>query len=100
MIVRILRARVRKEHAYDFRVRALEKLVAARKVEGIIDARLVTQAGPVDHEFVFITRWPGMDPLYAWAGGRDLLARPVYFAGLDEYLEAFDIQHYVEVEPD
>jgi heme-degrading monooxygenase HmoA len=100
MIVRILRARVRTEHAYEFRKRALAKLVAARKVDGIIDARLVTQAGAVDHEFVFITSWPSMDPLYAWAGSRDLLARPVFFAGLDEFLDAFDIQHYVEVDPD
>jgi heme-degrading monooxygenase HmoA len=98
MIVRILRARVRKERAYDFRERALEKLHAVRQVDGVIDARLMTQAGPVDHEFIFITRWPSMDPLYAWAGSRDLLARPVYFADLAEYLDEFDIQHYVEVE--
>jgi heme-degrading monooxygenase HmoA len=99
MITRVLRARVRKERAYDFRARALEKLEAARKVDGIIDARLMTQAGPVDHEFLFITRWPSMDPIYAWTGGKDLLARPVFFADLEEYLDEFDIQHYVEVEP-
>ena len=100
MIVRILRARVRAEHAYEFRERALAKLLAARNVEGIIDARLVTQAGPLDHEFVFISRWPSMDSLYAWAGSKDLLARPVFFAGLEGFLDSFDIQHYVEVEPD
>lgn len=100
MIIRILRARVRKERAYEFRERALEKLAAARRVEGLIDARLMTQAGPVDHEFVFISRWPSMEPLYAWAGGKDLLARPIYFAGLEDYLVEFDIQHYVELEPD
>jgi heme-degrading monooxygenase HmoA len=100
MIVRILRARVRSERAYAFRERALKKLEAARLVDGIIDARLMTQAGPTEHEFVFITRWPSMDQLYAWAGGQDLLARPIYFADLEEFLVEFDIQHYVEVVPD
>ena len=98
MIIRILRARVRSERTFEFRGRALEKLVAARAVDGLIDAQLVTQAGPAEHEFLFITRWPSMDPLYAWAGGKDLLAKPIYFSGLDEYLVDFDIQHYVDVE--
>ena len=98
MIVRILRARVLPEQAYRFREQALAKLVDVRKVEGLIDAQLVTQAGSSDHEFVFITRWPSMEPLYAWAGDKDLLARPIYFSGLEDFLVSFDIQHYVGVD--
>ena len=98
MIVRILRARVLPERAYRFREKALQKLADVRKVEGLIDAQLVTQAGPADHEFVFITRWPSMEPLYAWAGDKDLLARPVYFSDIEDFLVAFDIQHYIDVE--
>jgi antibiotic biosynthesis monooxygenase (ABM) superfamily enzyme len=98
MIVRILRARVRAERAYRFRERAPQKLTAARKVDGLIDAQLMTQAGPFDHEFVFITRWPSMEPLYAWAGGVDLLAKLIYFQDLEDMLVDFEIQHYVDVE--
>ena len=98
MIVRILRARVLPEQAYRFREQALAKLADVRQVDGLIDAQLVTQAGTADHEFVFITRWPSMDPLYTWAGGKDLLARPIYFDGLEDSLVAFDIQHFVDVE--
>jgi heme-degrading monooxygenase HmoA len=100
MIVRILRARVRAERAFVFRQRALAKLTAARQVDGLIDARLVTQSGPIEHEFVFISRWRSMEPLYAWAGGKDLLARPIYFDDLEEFLVEFDIQHYIELEPE
>ncbi|HEX7473620.1 MAG TPA: antibiotic biosynthesis monooxygenase [Candidatus Limnocylindrales bacterium] len=99
MIVRILRTRVRKERAHQVRERALAKLEAARRVDGLLDARLMAQAGPVDHAFVFISRWVSMDPLYGWAGGKDLLARPIYFAGLEDFLLEFDIQHYLEIEP-
>ena len=98
MIVRILRARVLPDRAYRFRERALAKLADVRKVDGLIDAQLITQAGSADHEFVFITRWPTMESLYAWAGGKDLLAKPIYFSGLDDDIVAFDIQHYVDLE--
>lgn len=98
MIIRILRARVRSDHAYQFRERALEKLTDVRKIDGLVDAQLVTQTGSSAHEFVFITRWPSMEPLYAWAGGKDLLAKPIYFSDLEEFLVDFDIQHYVDVE--
>ena len=100
MIVRILRARVPTDRAYRFRAQALLKLAAVRKIEGVVDAHLATQAGSTEHEFVFISRWRSMEPLYAWAGGKDLLARPIYFAELEDDLVSFEIQHYVDLEID
>ena len=58
----------------------------------------MTQAGPFDHEFAFITRRPSMEPLYAWAGGVGLLAKPIYFQDLEVMLVGFEIQHDVHVQ--
>ena len=98
MVIRILRTTVRPERANAFRERALAKAADARKVPGVIDVHVGNQAGSADYQFVFISRWESIDALYAWAGGRDLLARPTYFDGLQEAVIDFDIQHYVDVE--
>lgn len=98
VVIRILRTRVRPERALDFRERALVKAADARKVPGVIDVHLGNQADSRGYEYVFISRWESIDALYAWAGGRDLLARPIYFEDLDDALLDFDIQHYVDVE--
>ena len=98
MVIRILRTTVRPERAHVFRERALAKAADARKVPGVIDVHVGNQAGSADYQFVFISRWESIDALYTWAGGRDLLARPTYFDGLQEAVIDFDIQHYVDVE--
>jgi heme-degrading monooxygenase HmoA len=98
VVIRILRTRVRPERAHEFRERALTKAADARKVAGVIDVHLGNQADGGGYQFVFISRWESIDALYAWAGGRDLLARPIYFEGLEDALIEFDIQHYVDVE--
>lgn len=98
MVIRILRTRVRPDRAYDFRERALTKAADARQVPGVIDVHVGHQANSGGYQFVFISRWESIDALYAWAGGRDLLARPIYFEGMEDALLEFDIQHYVDVE--
>ncbi len=98
MVIRILQTSVHPERAHEFRERALQKAADARRVPGVIDVHVGNQAGGAGHKFVFISRWESVDALYTWAGGRDLLARPIYFEGLEEALIEFDIQHYVDVE--
>lgn len=98
MVIRILRTSVRPDRAYEFRERALAKAADARKVPGVIDVHVGNQADGTGYQYVFISRWESIEALYAWAGGRDLLARPIYFEDLDEALVGFDIQHYVDVE--
>jgi heme-degrading monooxygenase HmoA len=98
MVIRILRTRVQAASVRDFKERAMVKLADARKVDGVIDAYIGSQADGSGHQFVFITRWRTIEALYAWAGGRDLLARPIYFDGLEDALLDFDIQHYVDLE--
>ncbi len=98
MVIRILRTRVRPASVPEFRVRALAKVADARKVPGVVDVHLGNQADGNGYEFVFISRWQTVDALYAWAGGQDLLARPIYFDGLEESIVEFDIQHYIDVE--
>jgi len=98
MVIRILRTRVRPDSAHEFRARALRKAADARLVPGVIDVHVGNQAEGSGSEFIFISRWQSMDALYAWAGGKDLLARPVYFDGLDAALIDFDIQHYIDLE--
>jgi antibiotic biosynthesis monooxygenase (ABM) superfamily enzyme len=98
MVIRILRTRVKPERVPEFWERAMIKVADARRVPGVIDVLLGNQAEGSGHQFVFISRWESMDALYAWAGGGDLLARPVYFEGLEDALLEFDIQHYLDVE--
>ena len=98
MVIRILRTRVRPDAVHLFRERAIAKAVDARKVPGSIDVHVGQQADGSAYEFVFVSRWESMAALYAWAGGRDLLARPVYFDVLEDALIDFDIQHYVDLE--
>jgi len=98
MVIRILRTRVQPDSAHDFRARALLKAADARKVPGVIDVHVGNQADGAGYEFIFISRWQSMEALYAWAGGKDLLARPIYFDGLDDALIQFDIQHYIDLE--
>ncbi|HLY14450.1 MAG TPA: antibiotic biosynthesis monooxygenase family protein [Candidatus Limnocylindrales bacterium] len=98
MVIRILRTRVRPERVPEFRERALAKVADARRVPGVIDVHLGNQAEGTSERYVFISRWASIEALYAWAGGRDLLARPIYFEGLEDALLEFDIQHYVDVE--
>jgi heme-degrading monooxygenase HmoA len=98
MVIRILRTRVRPDSVHEFRRRAIAKAADARKVPGVIDVHVGNQADGTGYQFVFVSRWESIDALYAWAGGRDLLARPIYFNGLEEALTDFDIQHYVDVE--
>jgi hypothetical protein len=81
-----------------FRQRAIAKVVDARKVAGSIDVHVGQQADGAAYEFIFVSRWESMAALYAWAGGLDLLARPVYFDGLEDGLLDFEIQHYVDLE--
>jgi heme-degrading monooxygenase HmoA len=98
MVIRILRTRVEGDAVGDFRKRALAKMADARKVDGVIDVHVAHQADGTGYQFVFISRWKTIEALYAWAGGRNLLARPIYFDGLEDALIDFDIQHYVDVE--
>ena len=98
MVIRILRTRVRPDSVHLFRPRAIAKAVDARKVAGSIDVHVGQQADGAAYEFVFVSRWESMDALYAWAGGLDLLARPIYFEGLEDALLDFEIQHYVDLE--
>jgi heme-degrading monooxygenase HmoA len=98
MVIRILRTRVQPASVPEFRVRALAKVADARKVPGVVDVHLGNQADGNGYEFVFISRWQNIDALYTWAGGRDLLARPIYFEGLEESIVEFEIQHYIDVE--
>jgi heme-degrading monooxygenase HmoA len=99
MVIRILRARVKPDRVPEFWERALTKVAAARRVPGIIDVHLGNQAEGSGHQFVFISRWQSIEALYAWAGGHDLLARPIFFQGLEDALLEVDIQHYLDVEP-
>jgi len=98
MVIRILRTRVRPDAVPEFRERALAKVADARLVPGVIDVHLGNQANGSGYEFVFISRWQTIDALYAWAGGGDLLARPIYFNGLEDSLIEFDVQHYLDAE--
>lgn len=99
MVIRIERTRVHRDSLHAFRIRAMAKVADARKVGGAIDAHLGSQAdGTGYQQFVCITRWQTMDALYAWTGGRDLLARPIYFDGLEDALLDFDVQHYIDSE--
>lgn len=98
MVIRILRTRVRPDAVPEFRERAMAKVADARLVPGIIDVHLGNQANGSGYEFVFISRWETIDALYAWAGGSNLLARPIYFDGLEDALIEFDIQHYLDTE--
>jgi antibiotic biosynthesis monooxygenase (ABM) superfamily enzyme len=81
-----------------FRERAQAKVTDARKVPGVIDVHLGSQADGRSYEFIFISRWSTVDALYSWAGGRDLLDRPIYFDGLEDAMLEFDVQHYLEVD--
>jgi hypothetical protein len=98
MVIRILRTRVRPDSVHLFRERAIAKATDARNVPGSIDVHVGQQADGSAYDFVFVSRWQSMDALYAWAGGLDLLARPMYFDGLEDALLDFDIQHYVDLE--
>lgn len=98
MVIRILRTRVRPDAVPEFRERAMAKVADARLGPGIIDVHLGNQANGSGYEFVFISRWETIDALYAWAGGSNLLARPIYFDGLEDALIEFDIQHYLDTE--
>jgi heme-degrading monooxygenase HmoA len=98
MVIRVLRTRVRPDSVHRFRERAIAKAVDARKVPGAIDVHVGQQADGAGYQFVFVSRWASIDALYAWAGGRDLLATPIYFDGLEDAMTDFDIQHYIDLE--
>lgn len=98
MVIRIMRTLVEAESVPEFKSRILRKVGAARQVEGILDVHVGSQADAQGYRFIFMTRWESMDALYAWAGGSDLLARPIYFDGLEHALVEFDIQHYIDIE--
>jgi hypothetical protein len=36
-----------------------------------------------------------MESIYAWVGGRDLVATPRLFHGLERFLDGYDVQHYI-----
>jgi len=98
VVIRILRTLVEADSVPEFRSRILHKVAAARQVDGILDVHVGSQADAHGHRFIFMTRWESMAALYTWAGGSDLLARPIYFDGLEDALVEFDIQHYIDIE--
>ena len=99
MVIRIMRTTVKVEALHEFRGRILSKVADARRVAGVIDVHVGSQADASGHTFIFVSRWESMEALYTWAGGPGLLARPIYFDGLEDALVEFDIQHYVDIEP-
>jgi quinol monooxygenase YgiN len=98
MVIRIMRTQVKAEAVHEFRTRIMTKVADARNVDGVIDVHVGSQADATGSLFVFVSRWESMAALYTWAGGPDLLARPIYFDGLEDALIDFDIQHYVDIE--
>ena len=98
MVIRVMRTTVKARAVPEFRTRILTKVADARRVEGVIDVHVGSQADAAGYTFIFVSRWESMDALYAWAGGPGLLARPIYFDGLEDSLLEFDIQHYVDIE--
>ena len=97
-MIRIMRTKVKAEAIHEFRARILTKVADARRVDGVIDVHVGSQADAAGYKFIFLSRWESIDALYTWAGGPDLLARPIYFDGLEDSLIEFDIQHYVDIE--
>lgn len=45
-------------------------------------------------EIAFVSVWRGLEDLYRWVGGTDLLDTPVLNSGSTEVFESFEVQHY------
>jgi heme-degrading monooxygenase HmoA len=78
-----------------FRGQAQQALDDARRHEGLVYAQVGRQAhSDGSEEIAFVSVWRGLEDLYRWVGGTDLLDTPVLNSGNPEVFESFEVQHY------
>jgi hypothetical protein len=100
LIVRLLQGRVRADSINLFREQMGLSLARTRRHEGCSFAQVGRQAHKDgSEEVVFLSVWSGLEPLYAWVGGIDLLNSPVIAGDAPDVFVYFDIQHYEVVDP-
>ena len=96
MIVRVQHAYAEAQHAGSLWGVLAARLARAEVPEGRLSVTFGRQVhGDGSESFVYVTTWRDMESIYAWVGGRDLVATPRLFHGLERFLDGYDVQHYI-----
>jgi len=96
LIVRVVHAYAEAQHAGSLWGVLAARLARSEVPEGQFSATFGRQVhGDGSESFVYVTTWHDMDAIYAWVGGRDLVATPRLFRGLEKLLDGYDVQHYI-----
>jgi hypothetical protein len=96
VIVRVQHAYAEAQHAGNLWGVLAARLARADVPEGRLSATFGRQVhGDGSESFVYVTTWQDMESIYAWVGGRDLVATPRLFHGLERFLDGYDVQHYI-----
>lgn len=99
LIVRVLHGRIKADSVSLFREQARLALARTRRHEGCSFAEVGRQAHKDgSEEVVFLSVWNGLEAVYDWVGGVDLLNAPVIAGAAPEVFAYFDIQHYEVVD--
>ncbi|HEV7810573.1 MAG TPA: antibiotic biosynthesis monooxygenase [Candidatus Limnocylindrales bacterium] len=100
MIVRILTARVRDNHAAAFEDVLRQQLPVMRAHEGLVYVKLARQSHPGYEDVLLFEEWRDARALYGWAG-TDIL-KPRLLPGAEALAERVEVTHYeaLDVDPD
>jgi len=100
LIVRLLHGRVKADCIGLFREQAGLALARTRGHAGCSFAQIGRQTHKDgSEEVVFLSVWSGLEAVYDWVGGVDLVNAPVIAGTAPEVFAYFDIQHYEVVDP-
>lgn len=93
MIVRVITARVPREHVAEFNQLLREKLDVLHQQSGLVYAKLarrLNEAG--DEEVVLFEEWATPADLWQWTGGH--LTEPKLLPEMNALIEELSITHY------
>jgi heme-degrading monooxygenase HmoA len=99
MIVRIVTATVKAEHAGPFNELMRQQLPSLRQSPGLVYAKLARRMDGDTEEVVLYEEWRDTTSLYGWTGPE--LLRPRLVPGAEEMAMSVTIVHYeaLDIEP-
>ena len=91
MIVRVLTARVRSDHAAAFNTKLRQQLPLLREQPGLVYVKLARQVDADGENVLLFEEWRDTAALYGWAG--PLITKPRLLPGTEDLVERLEIDH-------
>ncbi len=98
MIVRVLTARVRSDHAAAFNAKLRQQLPILREQPGLVYVKLARQVDADGENVLLFEEWRDTAALYGWAG--PLITKPRLLPGTEDLVDRLGVDHYEALDMD